>query len=123
LIEDNAHNRELEAAMTPQVRKLILRANAVFLLTAAAGGLRSDTFGIFFARGHVAPIVAGAPHAGISFVEAHGLALIIGVLLWRVAPLRSWHVTGGQPNAAGQIVIPINDTQHVTVRRIKAATG
>ncbi len=37
-------------------------------------------------------IVAAAPHAGIGFVEAHGLAVILGVLLWRVAPERNWHL-------------------------------
>jgi hypothetical protein len=29
----------------------------------------------------------------VGFVEAHGLAVIIGVLLWRAQPLRSWHLT------------------------------
>ena len=28
----------------------------------------------------------------IGYLAAHGLALIIGVLLWRAAPLRSWHL-------------------------------
>jgi hypothetical protein len=40
----------------------------------------------------VGRIVAAAPHAGIGFVEAHGLAVILGVLLWRAAPERSWHL-------------------------------
>jgi hypothetical protein len=75
-------------------RRLLLRANAIFLLVAAAGGLRSDILGIFFGTGPVAPVVASAPHAGIGLVEAHGLAFIIGVLLWRAEPLRSWHLTG-----------------------------
>jgi hypothetical protein len=72
-------------------RHLVLRANAVYLLVAAAGGMISDLNGVFLARGPVAPIVAAAPHAGIGFVEAHGLALIIGVLLWRAEPSRTWH--------------------------------
>jgi hypothetical protein len=80
--------------LSPTNRRLLLRANAIFLLVAAAGGLRSDILGIFFDTGHVAPVVASAPHAGIGFVEAHGLAFIIGVLLWRAEPLRSWHLTG-----------------------------
>jgi hypothetical protein len=29
----------------------------------------------------------------VGTTEAHGLALILGVLLWRAAPLRSWHLT------------------------------
>ncbi len=38
-------------------------------------------------------ILSDAPHAAIGFVEAHGLALIIGVLLWRAPPQRVWHLT------------------------------
>jgi hypothetical protein len=84
----------LEIIMTTTIRQLILRANALYLLVAAAGGIWSDVLGIFFSRGPVSRIIAGAPHAGIGFIEAHGLALIIGVLLWRAAPVRAWHLTG-----------------------------
>jgi hypothetical protein len=49
--------------------------------------------GVFFARGAFAPVVASAPYAGIGFVEAHGLAFIIGVLLWRAETARLWHLT------------------------------
>lgn len=37
--------------------------------------------------------MAAAPDSTIGFVEAHGLALIMGVLLWRAAASRSWHMT------------------------------
>ena len=47
----------------------------------------------FFSRGPAKELLAQAPHAAIGFVEAHGLALILGVLLWRAAPARSWHLT------------------------------
>ena len=76
----------------PGARRSLLRANALFLLLAGAGGLRSDILGIFFGQGPVGRIVTAAPHAGIGFVEAHGLAVILGVLLWRAAPERSWHL-------------------------------
>ena len=79
--------------MSSTSRRILLRANAAFLLIASAGGMWSDILGAFFARGHVAPVLASAPHAAIGFVEAHGLAFIIGVLLWRAEPLRSWHLT------------------------------
>ena len=79
--------------MTIDIRQAVLRANAVFLLAASTGGMWSDITGAFFGRGHVAPILAGAPHAAIGFVEAHGLAFIIGVLLWRAEPSRAWHMT------------------------------
>jgi hypothetical protein len=39
-------------------------------------------------------VIGGARHLGIGFIEAHGLALIIGILLWRAEPSRSWHLTG-----------------------------
>jgi hypothetical protein len=79
--------------MTPTVRNAILRADAIFLLVASAGGFASDLVGAFLARGPVAPILASAPHAAIGFVEAHGLAFILGVLLWRAATTRAWHIT------------------------------
>jgi hypothetical protein len=37
--------------------------------------------------------VLGRPGGRIGFIEAHGLALIIGVPLWQAAPLRIWHLT------------------------------
>ena len=79
--------------MTATIRTAILRANAIFLLAASAGGFTADILGAFFARGPVAPVLAKAPHAAIGFVEAHGLAFIIGVLLWRAAATRAWHIT------------------------------
>jgi hypothetical protein len=80
--------------MTTVVRLAILRANAVYLLTAASSGMLNDILGIYFARGPVAYVVRHAPDAGIGFVEAHGLALIIGMLLWRAEPSRAWHLVG-----------------------------
>jgi hypothetical protein len=79
--------------MTMSIRTAILRANAIYLLVAAAGGFTADILGAFFGRGPVGPVIASAPHAAIGFVEAHGLAFIIGVLLWRAAATRAWHFT------------------------------
>ena len=79
--------------MTPAVRTTILRVNAIFLLVASAGGFTADILGAFFARGPVAAVIASAPHAAIGLVEAHGLAFIIGVLLWRAGSSRTWHLT------------------------------
>ena len=79
--------------MTAAARRMLLRANAIFLLVAAGGGFASDVLGIFYARGPVASVVAAAPHAGIGLIEAHGLAFIIGTLLWRADPMRAWHLT------------------------------
>ena len=79
--------------MTYLTRRIILRANAVFLLVAASAGMISDLVGAFLLHGPVGRILDKAPHAAIGFVEAHGLALIIGVLLWRAEPQRMWHLT------------------------------
>ena len=78
--------------MTIAIRRAILRANAAFLLAASAGGFASDVRGIFLGLGPIARVVAEAPHAGIGFIEAHGLAFILGILMWRAEPSRGWHL-------------------------------
>lgn len=78
--------------MTIAIRHILLRTNAVFLLAASAGGFASDVRGIFFGLGPVARVVAEAPYAGIGFIEAHGLAFILGILMWRAQPARGWHL-------------------------------
>jgi hypothetical protein len=79
--------------MSTTTRHWILRANAVYLLLAASGGMIADLVGAFLGRGPQAAVLAAAPFSAIGFVEAHGLALILGVLLWRAVPSRSWHLT------------------------------
>jgi hypothetical protein len=79
--------------MSQSIRILLLRTNAVFLLVASAGGMFNDLIGAFLLRGPVGLVLEKAPHAAIGFVEAHGLAFIIGVLLWRARSLRLWHLT------------------------------
>jgi hypothetical protein len=81
------------ASASSAIRTWLLRANAIFLLVAASGGLAADISGSFFALGPQKDILAAAPHTGIGFIEAHGLAFILGVLLWRAPPLRLWHLT------------------------------
>lgn len=71
---------------------LLLRGDALFLVVAATGGLIMDVAGSFFGVGPVATLLAGAPGAGIGMIEAHGLALIIGILVWRSPYARHWHV-------------------------------
>ena len=79
--------------MSIHFKRLLLRANAIFLLAASTGGFLSDVRGIFFGLGPVGRVVAQAPDAGIGFIEAHGLAFILGILLWRAESSRSWHLT------------------------------
>ena len=78
--------------MTAAARRMLLRANAIFLLVAAGGGFASDVLGIFYARGPVASVVAAAPHAGIGLIEAPGLRHHRH-LVGRADPMRAWHLT------------------------------
>lgn len=77
--------------MTAFYGNLLVRINAGFLILASAGGLATDIAGSFFGRGAEAVLLGDAPGTGIGFIEAHGLALIIGVTLWRIAYSRNWH--------------------------------
>ena len=85
--------------MTIAMRHVILRSNATFLLAASAGGFASDVRGIFFGLGPVARLVAEAPYAGLGFIEAHGLAFILGILMWRAQPARGWHLAAAAIHA------------------------
>jgi hypothetical protein len=75
------------------MRQLILRANALYIGVAGAAGLLFDIRGILYGAGPQGRILAEAPHAGIGFVEAHGLAVILSIVLWRASAARSWHLT------------------------------
>jgi len=80
--------------MTPAARRFILRANALYLgIASLAGLLLLDLRAIVFGTGPEGAILALAPHAAIGFVEAHGLALILSVLLWQAQPLRHAHLS------------------------------
>jgi len=85
--------------MTTNARTILLRTNAAFLLLASSWGLWADLSGAFLGIGPQRPILAAAPHAAIGFVEAHGLAFIFGVLLWRAEAARAWHVTAAAVHA------------------------
>ena len=79
--------------MTATVRRLILRTNALYIGLAGLAGMLFDIRGVLYGLGPQGRLLAQAPHAGIGFIEAHGLAVILAVLLWRAAPARSWHLT------------------------------
>jgi len=80
--------------MNALARRRILRANAIYLIAASASAMLMDVLGIFFSRGPESRLLANAPSTGIGFLEAHGLACIISIWLWRTEPSRSWHFTG-----------------------------
>ena len=78
-------------------RRWVLRADSVFLIAAASVALvTADLPASFSGSGPFGPLIAHERALGIGFVEAHGLAIILGVLLWRGggACSASWHVTG-----------------------------
>ena len=88
-----AHEADLGFKLPLSTRRLLLRANALFLILASSFGLLADISGRFAGVGPQAPVLGQAPHAAVGFVEAHGLALILAVLLWRGTSTRSWHLT------------------------------
>ena len=79
--------------MTARLRTSLLRGNAFYIGVAGALGLIFDIRGVLYGLGPQGQVLAGAPLAGIGFVEAHGLAVILAVLLMRAPSARSWHVT------------------------------
>jgi len=75
------------------IRQFILRANALYIGCAGCAGIIFDVRGVLYGLGPEGRALAAAPHAGIGFVEAHGLAVIVAVLLWRARPERVAHLT------------------------------
>ncbi|HEX5700297.1 MAG TPA: hypothetical protein VFX77_06585 [Rubrobacter sp.] len=72
-----------------------MRLDGGFLAIAGSIGLFTDTAGRFFGVGPMAEMF-DSPHT-IGGFEAHGLAIILGVLLLRAAGLaerRQWHALG-----------------------------
>ena len=72
-----------------------LRLDGGFLAIAGSFGLLADITGHFFGVGPMAEMF-GSPYT-IGGFEAHGLAIILGVLLLRAAKVgdrRSWHALG-----------------------------
>lgn len=80
--------------MTTKIRRAILRGDGCWLLLAALPALIMDIAGAFYGHGPQGVVLRSAPGAAIGFIEAHGLALILGVLLFCAAPTRAWHLTG-----------------------------
>jgi hypothetical protein len=79
--------------MNASVRHLILRVNALYIGVAGFAGVIFDIRGVLYGAGPQGRALAAAPYAGIGFVEAHGLAVILAVVLWRARPERAAHLT------------------------------
>jgi hypothetical protein len=83
----------MELSMSNTTRAFILRGNAIFLLLASVAAFFADVAGSLFGVGPVAAMFANAPYLAIGSMESHGLAFILGVLLWRAPAERAWHLT------------------------------
>lgn len=80
--------------MSSTYRRQLLRFNAAFLFLASLGGWFSMDFPAgLAASGPLGPLIAHERAIAIGFVEAHGLALILAILLWRAPAERTWHAT------------------------------
>lgn len=81
--------------MTHTMRTLILRTDAILLALFGLFGLVMDLLGYFAGLGAWKVVFLHNPLA-VGAVEAHGLALIVAVLLIRHAPANDtviWHLT------------------------------
>ena len=80
--------------MSARLRLLLVRGNAAYIGFFAFFGLIFDIRGVLYGLGPQGQILANAPLAGIGFIEAHGLALILSVVLWRSTAVRGIHAVG-----------------------------
>jgi hypothetical protein len=85
----------MQREASPAVSRWTLRLDGLFLICAGSAALVAETVGHFFGVGPLAATL-GSPHT-IGGFEAHALAIIIAVLLFRGAALadrQPWHVLG-----------------------------
>src|SRR5262245_49830871 len=72
--------------MNSSVRQNILKGNALFLgLFGAVSFFMLDVRGIWFSSGPQTAVLRGEPASVVGFLEAHGLAVVIAVWLWRAS--------------------------------------
>jgi hypothetical protein len=90
--------------MNTTTRKRILMVNAAILgLFGAISFFMLDVRGIWFDSGPQTAVLRGMPAAGVGFLEAHGLAVILAIWFWRAGraddPERAWHFTAAATHA------------------------
>jgi len=90
--------------MNTTTRKRILRVNSIILgLFGAISFFVLDVRGIWFNSGPQTIVLRGMPAAGVGFLEAHGLAVILAIWFWRAGgaadPERAWHFTAAATHA------------------------
>ena len=74
------------------LRRSVLRANAAYLgIAAVVSFFTLDLRAVLFNQGPERILLGDSTLAAIGFIEAHGLALILAIVFWSVAPARFWH--------------------------------
>ena len=75
------------------LNKIILRFNAAFLVLIGSLQMTFESLSHFAGVGPLADRFIASPYT-IGFFEAHGLAVLMGILLWRAStePQRFWHM-------------------------------
>jgi len=74
------------------LNKTVLKLNAIFLMLIGALQMIFELLSHFMGIGPLANRFLQSPYT-IGFFEAHGLAVLMGILLWRAAanPQKFWH--------------------------------
>jgi hypothetical protein len=90
--------------MSVTTRQLILKANGIILaLFGTISFFMLDVRGVWFDSGPQTAVLRGMPAAGVGFLEAHGLAVILAIWFWRAGqtahPERAWHFTAAAVHA------------------------
>ena len=74
------------------LNKIVLKLNAAFLMLIGSLQMLFESLSHFRGIGPMADRFMGSPFT-IGFFEAHGLAVLMGILLWRASahPEKFWH--------------------------------
>ena len=74
------------------LNKTVLKSNAIFLMLVGSLQMVFELISHFMGVGPLADRFLNSPYT-LGFFEAHGLAVLIGILLWRSAanPEKFWH--------------------------------
>lgn len=74
------------------LNKTVLKLNAIFLMLIGSLQMTFELLSHFKGAGPLADRFMGSPYT-LGFFEAHGLAVLMGILLWRAVanPQKFWH--------------------------------
>jgi hypothetical protein len=74
------------------LNKTVLKLNALFLILIGSLQIIFELLSHFMGAGPLADRFLASPYT-LGFFEAHGLAVLMGILLWRASanPQRFWH--------------------------------